>query len=87
MLSNDCAKVETIGDAYMVVSGLPQRNGNRHVVEVANTALELLQHIKKFKVPHMPSLQLKLRIGLHTGPCAAGNLVLRLSLTDLCLNI
>ncbi|XP_046584899.1 LOW QUALITY PROTEIN: atrial natriuretic peptide receptor 1-like [Haliotis rubra] len=65
-------KVETIGDAYMVVSGLPDRNGNRHVSEIANMALDLLQSIGNFKVAHCPDYQMKLRIGLHTGSCAAG---------------
>ncbi|CAI9733936.1 atrial natriuretic peptide receptor 2-like [Octopus vulgaris] len=64
--------VETIGDAYMVVSGLPIRNGRRHAVEIANMALDLLSCILEFTVTHQPDHKLLLRIGLHTGPCAAG---------------
>ncbi|ESO05555.1 hypothetical protein HELRODRAFT_77483 [Helobdella robusta] len=64
-------KVETIGDAYMVVSGLPQVT-ERHVVEICNMALDLLGIVKTFKIRHRPEMTLMLRIGIHSGPCAAG---------------
>ena len=40
--SNDVYKVETINDSYMVASGLPERNGDRHAAEIANLCLELM---------------------------------------------
>ncbi|XP_046360161.2 adenylate cyclase, germination specific-like [Haliotis rufescens] len=68
----DVYKVETIGDAYMVVSGLPQRNASRHVTEVTLMAVELLVGVKDFRIPHMPEQDLNLRIGVHTGSVVAG---------------
>lgn len=61
--------METIGDAYMVVSGLPMRNGNNHAREIAKLALALLDNVRKFVIPHRPTDQLKLRIGIHSGKC------------------
>lgn len=65
-------KVETIGDAYMVVSGLPKRNGDEHAGHVASMALHLLSEIQTFEIRHRPGERLKLRIGIHSGPCVAG---------------
>lgn len=61
------AKVETIGDAYMVASGVPNRNGNRHAAEVSNMSLDILHSIGAFKIKHMPEIKVKIRIGLHSG--------------------
>ncbi|KAF0773089.1 atrial natriuretic peptide receptor 1 isoform X1, partial [Aphis craccivora] len=59
--------VETIGDAYMVVSGLPVRNGNLHAREIARMSLALRSAVYSFTIKHRPDDQLKLRIGMHTG--------------------
>ncbi|ELU09058.1 hypothetical protein CAPTEDRAFT_121651 [Capitella teleta] len=79
----DVYKVETIGDAYMVVSGLPNRNGDQHAGEIASMSLHLLVAIQKFKVRHRPDYLLKLRIGIHSGPCVAG--VVGLKMPRYCL--
>lgn len=64
---NDSFQVETIGDAYMVVSGLPVKNGLKHAKEIARMSLRLLEGVSSFRIQHRPSYQLKLRIGIHTG--------------------
>ena len=65
--------METIGDAYMVASGLPQPN-EHHAAEIADMSLEILAAVKKFKIRHRPGKQLQIRIGLHCGPVVAGAL-------------
>jgi atrial natriuretic peptide receptor A len=56
----------------MVVSGLPVRNDHRHAEEIALMSLDLLKCAKEFKIEHKPETILQLRIGINTGPCAAG---------------
>ena len=62
----DVYKVETIGDAYMVVSGLPQRNDMRHADQISRMALDLVDVVSGLTLPAF-SKQLSVRIGIHTG--------------------
>ncbi|XP_055334434.1 atrial natriuretic peptide receptor 2-like [Paramacrobiotus metropolitanus] len=68
----DAYKVETIGDAYMVVSGLPNRNGNKHATICSLLALNILHVSREFRIPHRQYEMLEIRIGIHSGPCVAG---------------
>ncbi|KAJ1171310.1 hypothetical protein NDU88_003173 [Pleurodeles waltl] len=68
----DVYKVETIGDAYMVVSGVPKENGIKHVSEISRMALDLVAVCYTFKIPHMSEAQLRIRSGIHSGPVVAG---------------
>ncbi len=62
-------KIKTIGDAYMVVGGIPSAN-SEHVHAVAEMALEMRQAVADLAaVQEQP---LNIRIGIQTGPVVAG---------------
>ena len=60
-------QVETIGDTYMLVAGLPKRLHLTHAALVAESALALMKASQYFRIPHMPDSPLKLRVGMHSG--------------------
>lgn len=83
LCNHDVYKVETIGDAYMVASGLPKRNGNKHAAEIANMSLNILSSVGTFQMRHMPNVPIRIRIGIHSGSCVAG--VVGLTMPRYCL--
>lgn len=60
----DCYKVETIGDCYMLASGLPNRNGNEHAREIARLALDLRDAAQSFVVKHRPEHKVRVSVGI-----------------------
>ena len=55
--------METVGDVYLLVSGLPIRNGDRHIVEVVNCALDVISATDDFIVAHNPKARINVRVG------------------------
>ncbi len=69
----DVYKVATIGDAYMVASGIPIRNGDKHAKEICGMALALVKGIAQFRIhSDIKEDKLFMRVGVHSGPCVAG---------------
>lgn len=62
-------KIKTIGDAYMVVGGLPQPSTN-HARAIAEMALAMREELQAFNLQY--DLNCQLRIGINTGPVVAG---------------
>jgi class 3 adenylate cyclase len=62
-------KIKTIGDAYMVVGGLPP-DQEGHCARVAEMALELSRKVEGLRMA--TGAPIELRIGVHTGPAVAG---------------
>ena len=62
-------KIKTIGDAYMVVGGLPTPEPN-HAKAIAEMALDMQAAVSKVKTKTGETFSI--RIGIHTGPVVAG---------------
>ncbi|XP_055544527.1 soluble guanylate cyclase 88E [Wyeomyia smithii] len=67
---NNVYKVETIGDAYMVVSGAPEKEQN-HAEKVCDMALDMIEAITDLKDPSTGT-HLRIRVGVHSGAVVAG---------------
>jgi adenylate cyclase len=62
-------KIKTIGDNYMVASGLPKPHPN-HAEAIAEMALDMQKEMAKFSLECGELLNI--RIGINTGPVVAG---------------
>ncbi|CUS02381.2 putative Adenylate cyclase [Candidatus Promineifilum breve] len=73
-------KIKTIGDAYMVVGGLPEPRPD-HLEAVVAFAFDALEVMKKYRAWNGEAIGL--RIGINTGPIVAGVIGRRKFIYDL----
>jgi adenylate cyclase len=62
-------KIKTIGDAYMVVGGIPEHQPD-HAMRIATLAPRMLETVRM--ISQSTALPLQARIGIHTGAVVAG---------------
>ena len=77
---NGLEKIKTIGDAYMVVGGLPTPRPD-HAVAIAQMALEM--QAEMVTVAEETDKSFKLRIGINSGPVVAGVIGIKKFIYDL----
>ena len=77
---HELEKIKTIGDAYMVVGGLPIPRSD-HAQAIAAMALDMQQAITSFQVDKNEPFQI--RIGINTGPVVAGVIGIKKFIYDL----
>jgi PAS domain S-box-containing protein len=73
-------KIKTVGDAYMVVGGVPTHRPD-HVEAIANLALDMRRSIQDFK--RNDGHPFEIRIGIHSGPVVAGVIGIKKFIYDL----
>lgn len=67
--SHGLEKIKTIGDAYMLVGGLPTPRPD-HAETVASMALDMFDAIAE--INQKAHTDFRIRVGIHTGPVVAG---------------
>ncbi len=69
MIKYDCERIKTMGDAYLAVCGMPQKN-EKHAEMMLRASVEILEHIKKRN--NNSKIEWKLRLGMHSGQVVGG---------------
>ncbi|XP_041377373.1 guanylate cyclase 32E-like [Gigantopelta aegis] len=72
MVKYDVYRVETITDAYTIVSGLPVQIDNKHSAEIGHLALDFLEIANKKQLFTINDRHVQVKIGINTGSCMAG---------------
>lgn len=77
---HDLEKIKTIGDAYLVVAGLPIPRPD-HAQAIAHMALDMQKALAEFNIK--AGQDFRIRIGINTGPVVAGVIGLKKFIYDL----
>jgi ligand-binding sensor domain-containing protein/class 3 adenylate cyclase len=79
MSNNQCERIKTIGDAYMAVCGMPEKN-EKHAYNMVKAALEIRNYMQTRK--SKSNTEWKIRIGIHSGQVVGGIVGIRKYIYD-----
>ena len=69
MIKYDCERIKTMGDAYLAVCGMPQKN-EKHAEMMLRSAVEIIEYIKKRN--ELSKIEWNMRLGMHSGQVVGG---------------
>ncbi len=69
MEKHNCERIKTIGDAYLAVCGIPDKNSD-HAVNIMDAAIEIREYLLDFK--KVSDIPWEIRIGIHSGSVVGG---------------
>jgi adenylate cyclase len=79
MTNNHCERIKTIGDAYLAVCGMPEKN-EHHAENMIRAAIEIRNYIENRN--SLSDIQWKIRIGIHSGKVIGGIVGIRKYIYD-----
>lgn len=80
MLKHNCERIKTLGDGYMAVCGLPEKDEN-HALNIARAAIEVVEYLKQRA--ETSKIQWLIRIGINSGTVTGGIVGVRKYLYDI----
>lgn len=69
MEKHGCERIKTIGDAYLAVCGMPERN-DHHAGQMVKAALDIRKFLEQRN--RLSQIQWQVRIGIHSGKVVGG---------------
>ena len=67
---HNLTKIKTIGDAYMAVAGLSEKDAPNHAVNAAAAGMEMLKYLEDRN--KVSALKWNIRVGIHSGAVVGG---------------
>ncbi|MBL7104229.1 MAG: tetratricopeptide repeat protein [Bacteroidales bacterium] len=80
MIKNHCERIKTIGDAYLAVCGMPEKNP-KHAENIIVSAIEIKKYMAKRNVTS--NIKLDIRMGIHSGEVVGGVVGVRKYIFDI----